>query len=164
MEIWITKRRYSRVRFEGKARYQVGRETGGHALIHDVDQGGMCLRVEHRLLPGQPIVLDVEAPRPGSGSIEFLGKVVWCRPAAGGYRVGIRVYGDDHDVRVALTELVCEGFKRAAGIRAVRDRHFKYVEYGRRAASVETTPSSSVWKRFVPRGSWRPSATVNLGF
>lgn len=161
MQIWITRRRYRRTRFEGKVRYQVGREVGGHALIHDVDQGGVCLSLSHPLRAGQRIVLDVEGPRPGSGSFEFLGVVAWCRAAVGGHRAGIRVYEDFADVRRALTELVCEGIKRMSDTRALRNRHFRYVEYGKRAAGE---PGSSMWKQVAPRGSWKPSAAVQLGF
>ncbi|MBX7259126.1 MAG: PilZ domain-containing protein [Candidatus Hydrogenedentes bacterium] len=163
MEIWITRRRYRRVRFQGKARYQVARETGGHALIHDVDQGGLCLRVESPLPQGQRIVLEVEGPGANSGSIEFLGTVAWCTPTARGYLAGIRVYEDDADVRTALTELVCEGLKRRWSARVMRDRNFRYVEYGRRAAAP-APEASSVWKHLTPRGAWKPAAAVNLGF
>jgi len=164
MEIWITRRRYRRARFEGKARYQVGREIGGHAVVCDVDQGGLCLRVDHPIQAGQRIVIDVEAPRAESGSIEFLGKVAWCSAVAGGYRVGVRVFEDIHDVKIALTELVCAGLKRAAGIRAMRDRHFLRVEYGRGSDNPNPEPAPSVWRRVVPRGAWKPSTAVNLGF
>ncbi len=163
MELWITRRRYRRTRFDGKARYQVGREIGGHAVVLDVDQGGLCLRVDRPLLAGQPIVIDVDAPKPDAGSIEFLGKVAWCVPTTLGYRVGVRVYEDIHDVKIALTELVCAGLKSAAGIREMRDRHFLHVEYGRRAVPA-SEPAQRVWKRLVPRGSWKPSGAVNLGF
>jgi hypothetical protein len=71
---------------------------------------------------------------------------------------------DEHDAMIALTELVCAGLKRAAGIRALRDRHFRYVEWGCCNDMACAPQRTSVWRRWIPRRAWDPSYAATLSF
>ncbi len=161
--ISTTRRRYNRVQYQAPVRYQVGREHGGHAVLRDVDQGGLSLHAQKAIPVGARLVLEVNSPRLHGAAAEFLGRVVWCKKNGEGYLVGVSIYHDEDEVLLALTELVCTGLKHAAGIRAMRDRQFRYVEWN---CSCEPGKSQrlSVWRRFIPRGTWSPSHAATLSF
>lgn len=63
--------------------------------IHDVSLRGISLCVDHALVPGEPVVIELER---GDVALSFYAYVAWCHPdpsddAAGRHMAGLRVYG-----------------------------------------------------------------------
>lgn len=157
-------RRSKRVKLETTVRYQLGRELGGHAGLVDVDHNGLCVRVSHELAVGQRLMLEVDEPKRGEGSVELKGRVAWCRRDENGFRAGIHVYLDTADVRIVLCALMCAALKKQAAVADLRNRHFIYVEWKLAALDANPEPgTSAIWnsKRASAR---KPSRTLALGY
>jgi len=64
--------------------------------IRDLSQRGVCLCLEHRLVAGEPVVIEL---RRGDAHLEFYAYVAWCQArveddeSVGQHLVGLRVYG-----------------------------------------------------------------------
>jgi hypothetical protein len=67
----------------------------------DASQVGIRCLLTGRLDQGQEVTLRLEGPR-STRPLERQGTVIWCEPAEGGFRVGIRLHK-----RLSFTEL-CE--------------------------------------------------------
>jgi hypothetical protein len=51
----------------------------GYAELHNFSAGGMMLRSEFTLKPGEIITVKLDAPLHSSTSTTMTGKVIWCR-------------------------------------------------------------------------------------
>ncbi|MBM3290665.1 MAG: PilZ domain-containing protein [Candidatus Hydrogenedentes bacterium] len=140
------RRAAKRVACETRARYQNGQNAVEAATVVNVDHGGLCLLLSQPLARGQRVMLEVDEPKRGDGSVEMKGQVAWCVPSAGGFRAGVRVYHDVADVRVALCALMCAALKQQAAVAAMRDRHFIYAEW--KLAALEANDGANwIWKK-----------------
>ncbi|NUM52885.1 MAG: PilZ domain-containing protein [Candidatus Hydrogenedentes bacterium] len=140
------RRRAKRVSCAAAVRYQLGREIGGHATLADVDHGGIGVLVSHPLREGQRVMLEVDEPKRGDGTVELKGRVAWCEKCADGYRAGIRVYHDEGDARVALCALMCAALKQQAAVADLRNRHFIYAEWKLVSLAANEEPHW-IWKK-----------------
>lgn len=73
--------------------------------VLDVGLGGIAFEFFHALEPGATIVLRIPAVRP---PFESVARVVWCRPAGRGFRVGAEFLHEQDEFRARMVEQVCE--------------------------------------------------------
>jgi hypothetical protein len=108
------------------------------------------------LRPGAFIVIEVAFGRGADPRIELKGRVAWVSSGVSPNQTlaGVRVYHDQEDAQLVLCSLMCAGLKRAAGIAAMRDRHFLYAEWKLAALAASEAAAST--------RTWRNRATVSL--
>lgn len=135
------RRSAKRVACASAVRYQLDREWGGHATLINVDHGGICVSLTHPLEKGQRVMLNIDRPKHGDGTVELKGRVAWSEQAGTGYRAGIRVYHDEADARVALCALMCAALKKQAAVADLRERHFVYAEWKLAALAANDEPN-----------------------
>lgn len=72
--------------------------------LHDLSAGGLCCRSATAFEQGERIRIRIPIGTPG---FEAEGRVAWCRPHEGGYRVGIEFVAQNEAFRARLVEQVC---------------------------------------------------------
>jgi len=145
-----------RARCSGTVRFQIGRETGGHAELADVGLGGLSLTSKTELKVGSHVLVELHDPR-GDGSAELKGKVVWQRRTDAGYRMGVKVFEDDVTARFALSDCLHAALKDQSGLTALRGRQGVLVDLAIASKDLEDRPS--VWQRLRPTA---PMTGVNI--
>lgn len=150
------RRRNRRVAVDSAARLRS--DSGGvrECRIVDVDHAGVQINAPDSLVPGAFVVLEVPMGRQRDSVIELKGRVAWALGGATPDRgiAGVRIYHDEEDAQLVLCALMCAGLKRAAGIAAMRDRHFIYAEWKLAALAASEAAAST--------RTWRDRATVSL--
>lgn len=143
----LPSRKSLRARCVSTARFQCGRELGGHAQITDVGHGGLSLTADVGLKVGTHLLIELD-DLGGEGFAELKGKVVWVRDSEGGSRMGVRVFADDNTAHVVLSDWLHAALKEQSGALGLSGRQRVLVDLA--IASKETDHAPSVWQLLRP--------------
>jgi len=75
-----------------------------HERLRDLSTGGLCFKSSTQFAQGERVRIRIPVGNPG---FEAEGRVAWCRPHDGSYRVGIEFVGESEAFRARLVEQVC---------------------------------------------------------
>ncbi len=157
----LSSRSTLRARCAGAARFQTGRETGGHAEITDVGLGGVSMTSEMGLGVGTHVLLELGSPN-GDGSAELKGKVVWQCDAGEQFRMGVKVFEDDDTARLVLGDWLHAALKTQSGLAGLHGRQRVLVDLT--LAARDTAGQPSLWQRLRPTGNMSGVRTATAAF
>ncbi|MBI4559241.1 MAG: PilZ domain-containing protein [Candidatus Hydrogenedentes bacterium] len=106
---------FARVPYSAGVTYRYGVNEGGIAASANLGRGGACLTLGRYLRPGRYVMLSFEAAPADNEPVELKAQVMWCRPTndAKRFEAGVRIFHDEPDVNVALSELLYDAMLRA---------------------------------------------------
>ena len=145
-----------RARCTSPVRFQLDRQSGGHAEMIDVGLGGLQLATSLEVAVGNHILMEVNNPQ-GGGCAELKGKVVWQRETTNGFRIGVRVFEDDDTARLVLGDWLHAALKAQSGLEHLHGRQRVLVDLALASKNVEE--QHSVWQRLRPT---RPMTGVTI--
>ena len=115
------------VRHPSEFPVELRQEQGSEVVrerLHDLSTGGLCCRSSTPFEQGERVRIRIPVGTPG---FEAEGRVAWCRPHDGGYRVGVEFVGESEAFRARAVEQVCH----------IERYHRKLLAEGRNATEEE---------------------------
>lgn len=109
----IEKRQYIRHPSDVPMLYElVGHDPAPYKqMLHNISEGGVCFQSNRELVPGQALRIQIDLVRP---TFNANAVVVWCRPNADQFMVGVQFLDASAGLRARIVEQIChiEQYKR----------------------------------------------------
>lgn len=84
------RRGHSREKLVTYVSYKVLTPAGDKGISQNISEGGLCLTLNKKLLPGTLLELIFDLPRKEAKKVETFAKVVWQRKTEKGFLTGVK--------------------------------------------------------------------------
>ena len=110
--------------------YQTDSDSGtmSHERLNNVSTGGLSFSSVQEIPPGTRMRIRISAVEPG---FEAPAQVIWCRPEADGFAIGVAFIETDDLFRVRMVEQLCHIEQYKADILATEGRELDGEEAAR---------------------------------
>lgn len=104
--------------------------AGRNCALVDVSQGGISCEVCDQIAVGAAVQIDISSVSPAYHGV---GEVVWCRPVADHFEVGVR-FGDANEAyRSRMVQQICQ------------IEHYKNIVYERDGRMLDGNEAAAEW-------------------